>query len=116
MTAPNPGAGPGSRHELLAEAVRVLTQAARLTRPVLARDETASTPEQPVWVESGKREQDDFAEFLTHAVAGAAPTSAASRVSSRAGRAPGKPTTSATCSPAPSGTTRPTCSSTAPNR
>lgn len=72
MTAPNPDAGPGSRAELLAEAVRVLTQAARLTRPVLTRDETASTPERPAWVESGKREQDDFAEFLTHAVAGAA--------------------------------------------
>lgn len=61
------------RDELLAEAIRVLTAAARLTRPVLERDDAASEAAgRAVWKESGKRTQVDWAEFVTLALAGAA--------------------------------------------
>ena len=59
--------------ELLTDTVTLLTQAARLTRPVLVRDETTTTPEGvPVFVESAQREPVDWAEFVTRALAGAA--------------------------------------------
>ncbi len=58
---------------LMAEAVRVLTAAARLTRPVQQLDESASEAAgHPVWVDSGRREPADWAEFVTLALAGAA--------------------------------------------
>lgn len=61
------------RDQLLAEATRVLTAAARLTRPVLER-RLASTEAGDVaeWVDSGRTEPDDWAEFVTLALAGAA--------------------------------------------
>lgn len=66
-------AATSDRGELLAEAIRVLTAAARLTRPVLERDEEASTTSgAPVWRESGRSEPDDWAEFVSQALAGAA--------------------------------------------
>lgn len=69
------GATPPSRpyDELIAGAIRVLTEAGRLTRPVLEQDATASeTAGRPVWVESDRREPADWAEFVTLALAGAA--------------------------------------------
>lgn len=61
------------REDVLADAVRVLTEAARLTRPVLRRDETAAAdPGQLGRIDSGRREPADWAEFVTHALAGAA--------------------------------------------
>lgn len=64
---------PRTHEQVLADAVRVLTEAARLTRPVLEHDIAASdTAGQPVWVESGKREPVDWAEFVTLTLAGAA--------------------------------------------
>lgn len=61
------------RGQLLAEAIRVLTDAARLRRPVLERDEQDSAAEgTPVWRESGRTEPDDWAEFVAQALAGAA--------------------------------------------
>ena len=65
---------PQRPHEqVLADAIRVLTEAARLTRPVLVRDDAASDATgAPVWVESGLREPADWAEFVTQALAGAA--------------------------------------------
>lgn len=61
------------QQRLLAEAIRALTAAARLTRPVLERDEQASEAEgRPVWRDSGRREPADWAEFVTQALAGAA--------------------------------------------
>lgn len=63
-------AAAASRDQLLAEAIRVLTAAARLQRPVL---EQASDAEgRPVWRDSGRREPDDWAEFVSQALAGAA--------------------------------------------
>jgi hypothetical protein len=63
----------GPRGQLLAEAIRVLTEAARLTRPVLELDEQASeTSGSPTYRESGRTEPDDWAEFVTQALAGAA--------------------------------------------
>jgi hypothetical protein len=63
----------GPREQLLAEAIRVLTAAARLTRPVLERDRAASEAEgTPVWKDSGRTEPEDWAEFVTQALAGAA--------------------------------------------
>jgi hypothetical protein len=62
-----------SREDVLADAIRVLTEAARLTRPVLRREETAAAgPGQLGWIDSGRREPADWAEFVTHALAGAA--------------------------------------------
>lgn len=62
---------PRSHEEVLADAVRVLTEAARLTRPVLEPDGDASAAEgRAVWVDSGRREQADWAEFVTLALAG----------------------------------------------
>jgi hypothetical protein len=62
-----------SWEEVLSDAVRVLTEAARLSRPVLAHDRAASEAAgQPVWTETGRREPADWAEFVTHALAGAA--------------------------------------------
>ena len=59
--------------DVLADAIRVLTEAARLRRVVLARDETASAAAgQPVWAPTGRTEQADWAEFVTMALAGAA--------------------------------------------
>jgi hypothetical protein len=61
------------REDVMADAIRVLTEAARLTRPVLQRDETAAqAPGQSLWVDSGGREPADWAEFVSHALAGAA--------------------------------------------
>lgn len=61
------------REDVMADAIRVLTEAARLTRPVLQRDETAmQAPSQSLWVDSGPREHADWAEFISHALAGAA--------------------------------------------
>jgi hypothetical protein len=66
------------REDVMADAIRVLTEAARLTRPVLQRDETAAqAPGQSLWVESGRREPVDWAEFISHALAGAAANVAA---------------------------------------
>ena len=68
-----PEAVVGPREQLLAVAIRALTAAARLTRPVLERDEQASEAEgRPVWRDSGRREPADWAEFVTQALAGAA--------------------------------------------
>ena len=62
-----------NREELLAEAIRVLTAAARLQRPLLERDEEATAAAgHPVWRESGHTEPDDWAEFVAQALAGAA--------------------------------------------
>lgn len=59
--------------ELLAQTTRVLTEAARLTRPVLDRDEEASAAAgRPVWIETDRREPIDWAEFVTLALAGTA--------------------------------------------
>jgi hypothetical protein len=59
--------------DVMADAIRVLTEAARLTRPVLRRDDTATqAPGQSLWVDSGRREPADWAEFVSHALAGAA--------------------------------------------
>ena len=58
--------------QVLADAVRVLTEAARLTRPVLERATAGADGDQPEWVDSGRREQADWAEFVTLALAGAA--------------------------------------------
>lgn len=67
------GRDAGERDRLMAEAVRVLTAAARLTRPVQRQDESASEEAgHPVWVDSGRREPADWAEFVTLALAGAA--------------------------------------------
>ncbi len=69
------GAPPPSRpyDEVLADAVRVLTEAGRLTRPVLEQDAAASeAADRPVWVKSDRRETGDWAEFVTLALAGAA--------------------------------------------
>lgn len=74
-----PPAGPGAagpertHDQVLADAVRVLTEAARLTRPVLVRDESASEgAAYPVWVPGPDREPADWAEFVTQALVGAA--------------------------------------------
>ncbi|MGL4174315.1 MAG: hypothetical protein ACRCTR_09670 [Actinomycetota bacterium] len=66
-----------ARATVLAHAVAVLTEAARLTRPVLAPDPTATatttgTTCGPVWVETGRREPVDWAELVAAALAGAA--------------------------------------------
>ena len=62
----------GDSAQLLTEAIEVLTRAARLTRPVLTRDEAASAAGgEPVWVDSGKREPADWADFVAAALAGA---------------------------------------------
>jgi hypothetical protein len=61
------------REDVMADAIRVLTEAARLTRPVLRCDDTATqAPGQSLWVDSGRREAADWAEFISHALAGAA--------------------------------------------
>ena len=61
------------REDVMADAIRVLTEAARLTRPVLQRDETAAQASgQSLWVDSGRREPADWAEFVSQALAGAA--------------------------------------------
>jgi hypothetical protein len=61
------------REDVLADAIRVLTEAVRLSRPVLRRDEaTSRTPGQPLWLGSGRRDSADWAEFVTQALAGAA--------------------------------------------
>jgi hypothetical protein len=73
MTDSTETADQDGRNDLLAEAIRVLTAAARRTRPVLERDDAASEAAgHPVWVESDKREPADWAEFVTLALAGAA--------------------------------------------
>lgn len=61
------------REQLLAEAIRTLTAAARLTRPVLQLDEQASAAEgRPVYRDGGRREPEDWAEFVAQSLAGAA--------------------------------------------
>lgn len=61
------------REQLLATAIEALTAAARLQRPVLERDEQASAAEgTPVYRETGRTEPDDWAEFVSQALAGAA--------------------------------------------
>jgi hypothetical protein len=59
------------REDVLADAIRVLTEAARLTRPLPSSAGAAPATGQPVSVTSG-REPADWAEFVTHALAGAA--------------------------------------------
>ena len=85
-------AGAGrTREQVLADAVRVLTEAARLTRPVLepappgkshgvvveafastvgqdGSESAREVQESRVYVESGRREPDDFAEFVAQAL------------------------------------------------
>lgn len=59
--------------ELLAQAIKVLTEAALQTRPILERDEEASAAAgHPVWKETDRREPIDWAEFLSQATAAAA--------------------------------------------
>lgn len=53
--------------EVLADAIRVLTEAARLRRPVFERDADGAWREHPTLTQ-----QTDWAEFVTHALAGAA--------------------------------------------
>lgn len=53
--------------EVLADAIRVLTEAARLRRPVFERDADGAWREHPT-----RTEQADWAEFVTQALAGAA--------------------------------------------
>ncbi len=77
MTEDNPATPAEARRarydELLAAAVEVLTEAARLQRPVLERDDAASTTAgHAVWAESDRSEPIDWAEFVTLALAGAA--------------------------------------------
>lgn len=60
-------AGPRSREELLAEAIAVLTAAARLQHPAL--QQTAAGDWQP---DPNRTEASDWAEFVTQALAGAA--------------------------------------------
>lgn len=59
------------RGQLLAEAIRALTAAARLTRPVLARA-VANDGTDLGWQPTEQREPADWAEFVTQALAGAA--------------------------------------------
>ena len=72
LTAPRAAKPERTGEQVLADAVRVLTEAARLTRPVLAPAENTGAGHGPAWVDSGQREQADWAEFVTHALAGAA--------------------------------------------
>lgn len=73
MTTPDPAAPARTRDKLLAAAIAVLTEPARLTPPVLTREDAASQAAgSPVWTPSGEREPDDWAEFVTHALACAA--------------------------------------------
>ncbi len=70
MTEDNPATPAEARRarydELLAAAVEVLTEAARLQRPVLERDDAASTTAgHAVWAESDRSEPIDWAEFVT---------------------------------------------------
>lgn len=61
------------REQLLADAIRVLTAAARLTRPVRQPAGNADgNGADKRWVESGQAEPADWAEFVTQALAGAA--------------------------------------------
>jgi hypothetical protein len=54
-----------SYEDVFADAVRVMTEAARLTRPVMGQDEAASEAAgHPVWVETDRREPADWAEFV----------------------------------------------------
>jgi hypothetical protein len=62
---------PRVRADVLADAVRVLTEAARLTDPLPESDAAAPAPGQPMSVKSG-RGPADWAEFVTQALAGAA--------------------------------------------
>src|SRR5437868_348909 len=63
----------GPRAQLLAKAIEVLTAAARLERPVFELDEQATAAEgTPVYRQSGRFEPDDWAEFVSQALAGAA--------------------------------------------
>jgi hypothetical protein len=61
------------REDVLADAIRVLTEAARLTRPLPDSEAAAATRAagQPAGGESG-REPADWAEFVSYALAGAA--------------------------------------------
>lgn len=63
---------PRPREDVLADAIRVLTEAARLTRPAPESGAAAAhAAGQPVGAESG-REPADWAEFVAQALAGAA--------------------------------------------
>lgn len=62
---------PRPREDILADAIRVLTEAARLSRPPPGSAGAAQATGQPVPGTSG-REPADWAEFVTHALAGAA--------------------------------------------
>lgn len=59
--------GQRGRGEVLADAIRVLTEAARLRRRVMRRDENGAWSADP-----SETEPADWAEFVTHALAGAA--------------------------------------------
>jgi hypothetical protein len=62
---------PRPREDVLADAIRVLTEAARLTRPLPGSAAAAPATGQPVSVTSG-REPADWGEFVSRALAGAA--------------------------------------------
>jgi hypothetical protein len=59
------------REDVLADAIRVLTEAARLTRPLTESEAATPAPGQPASVRYGRRPT-DWAEFVTQALAGAA--------------------------------------------
>jgi hypothetical protein len=59
------------REDVLADAIRVLTEAARLTPPLTESQAATQAPGQPVSVRYGRRPT-DWAEFVTQALAGAA--------------------------------------------
>jgi hypothetical protein len=72
-TAPKAASEQRSYDDVLADAVRVLTEAARRRNPVLERDEAASQAAgKPVWVPGERTEPADWAEFVCAALAGAA--------------------------------------------
>lgn len=78
----NPTEASRPYEDVFRDAVRVLTEAARRTRPVLASaltyqagadsDGAAASPSRPGAVETGPREPGDFAEFVTQALVAAA--------------------------------------------
>ena len=63
---------PSEYQALLADAITVLTAAARLTRPVRTLDTEPATTERWVWIDTGGTAPVDWAEFVTLALAGAA--------------------------------------------
>ncbi len=62
---PRPGAAPGGREELLAEAIRLLAETSRLTRPVLEPAAAAGSGAPQAGVEFGRWEPADWATGLS---------------------------------------------------